>query len=85
MEREKIVYYYPMWEQQEKMKNRCAAKRYWFQEAVLGARNVSAGKVGELRGAQDAGDVHQKESTKIARHPEFDVIACAVPPFYYRC
>lgn len=37
MEREKIIYYYPMWEQEGEQKRPLAAKRSWFQEAALDA------------------------------------------------
>lgn len=55
MEWEKIVYFYPMREQQNQMKNPPAARRRWFQNAELDLREL-----------------------------EFNVIGCAVPPFYYK-
>ncbi len=59
MEKETIIYYYPMTEETAREENRYAAKKHWFQDASL-------------------------RTVPIAGQAQFNVLGCAVPPFYYR-
>lgn len=82
MEREKIIYYYPM---NVKRGRAPAAKRRWFREAELDAQCVD-----EVSGDSEAGGgrciagMRGNAGAVAAKPPEFQVIGCAVPPFYYR-
>lgn len=85
MEREKIIYYYPMREQREGRKHQFAAKRRWFQEAALEARRLDGvygdGAAGGGRGSEG---MRGNMRSSVVQAPEFEVIGCAVPPYYYR-
>ena len=59
MEQETILYYYPLPVRPDSADNTIAAKKHWFQEAVLPVMLLTT-------------------------QEEFDILGCAVPPFYYR-
>ena len=59
MEQETILYYYPLPARPDSADNTIAAKKHWFQEAVLPVMLLTT-------------------------QGEFDILGCAVPPFYYR-
>ncbi|MCM1122768.1 MAG: hypothetical protein NC416_09305 [Eubacterium sp.] len=79
MEWEKIIYFYPLAEYVEKTGCMPAAKRYWFQDALL-----------KFHLLYEKDDVQAKEGTPGAKNraeippAEFQVIGCGVPPYYYR-
>ena len=83
MEREKVVYYYPMQVQEEKRDRSFAAKRRWFQEAALAARKAGGNRDGGGSSGERGGR-HCSAGELPVQSPEFEVIGCAVPPFYYR-
>lgn len=84
MEREKIIYYYPMQERNAGRNRAYAAKRRWFQEAELDAQNAD-----EITGVCEAGrgrgtDGMSGSTGAAVQSPEFQVIGCVIPPYYYR-